>query len=442
MPKEGLHSLVGKPVEVGLLRQKPISEKCNLKAKFAWASRPVINPADGVYYIFCGIQFEKELPLSLQLEQLAISAHRTLEKLVVFYKKNLDREPYDPLIHLSDILLNIKSNIPEFAPIEFVYWYYYAPQDVFIKNSMYINQEDSVLYKLDDDDKIREHLMEYRIPISDTELTQRVFYSVSNEKRFSDEGKPISEWLFPLFDDDEFLGLTQFKFQREINPILGIDKLFWLCIQIGNYASGVIKSEELKRDNDYTGILPQLIKLSERKCEKRELYEFYKNILSKFTEIIGKAPSFLNLYTEKLFMEEHGEHFPALSICAVNYLSEGRGKYITNNRIIKNDGINCCPLSLLEKHYPHFCEVNCSPVKCARMYRVPLSKSAGGVTNNAKDELIAVACFAVPEDFLPTQRLLRRINEVSRTSSLFIQLCLRLVSDIHINNIGCENSVF
>ena len=150
-PKVELHSLVGKPVEVSLLRQKPITEKCSLNGKFAWASKSVRNPVDGIHYIFCGIQFDEELPLSLQLEQLAISAHKTLEKLVVLYKKSLDNEQNDPLKQISDMLLQVKINIPEFSSIECIIWYYYAPQDVFIKNSMYINKENSVLYRLRDD---------------------------------------------------------------------------------------------------------------------------------------------------------------------------------------------------------------------------------------------------------------------------------------------------
>lgn len=442
MPKEELHSLVGKPVEVGLPRQKPIAGKCNLKGKFAWASKPVQNPADGIYYIFCGIQFEEELPLSLQLEQLAISAHKTLEKLVVLYKKNLDSELYDPLIQISDMLLKMKSNVPEFASIECVYWYYYAPLDVFIKNSMNINQEDSVLYKLDDDSKIREHLMEYRIPISETELTQRVFYSASKGKGFSNEDKPMSEWLFPLFDDDEFLGLAQFKFQKDINPIFGIDKLYWLCIQIGHYITSVIKSEEHKRDNDYSEILPQLIILSEQKCEMKELYKFYSKILAKLAELTGEAPSFLNLYSEKLLSKEHADYAPALTIYALKNLKDVYMTNIVNSRIIKNEGVNCCPLSLFENRNPHFCEINCSPLKNSRMYCVPLSKSSRDIIDETQNEFIGFACFAVSQSFMPTQRLLRRINEVSRTSSLFIQLCQRLVPNMHINYVGCENNVF
>jgi hypothetical protein len=433
-PKEELDNLVGKPVEVGLQRQRPIAEKCSIKGKFAWTSKPVKNPSDGKYYIFCGVQFEKELPLSLQLEQLAISAHKTLENLVVYYRKDSEKESLDPLKQISNIWAQAKSNIPEFAYTACVYWYYYVPRDVFIKNSMHINQEDSVLYRLDDDNKIREHLMEHRIPISDTEMAQRVFYPAFNNRRPANEEKPLSEWLFPLFDEDEFLGLTQFVFLKEINPLLGLDKIYWLCVQISNYASNVIKSEELKRDDDYTKILPQLIKLCEPHCEKSELYAFYKRILEKFTDLTGEAPSFLNLYSKRLPEGNHDDSVPSLSIYAVKNLKDAHRKDITGSRMIKNDCVNCCPLSLLEKHHPHFCEFNCSPDKNSRMFCVPIL---------SQNELIALACFAVSKSFRPTERLVRRINEVSRTSSLFIQLCLRLVPNMHINYVlGCENNVF
>jgi len=440
--KKDEHSFVGKTVEVGLTRQNPGSEKYSIKGKFAWASKPVENPADGLYYIFCGIHFDEELSQSLQLEQLSINAHKTLEKLVIFYKKNFEKESLDPLQQVADIWTQTKSSIPEFNSIDCAYWYYFAPLDMFVRNSMHMNQ-DSILYRLKDDSTIREHLMEHRIPISDTELAQRAFYPVSKKENLPKEEQPLSEWLFPLFDDDEFLGLAQFKFKRDVNNILGIDKLFWLFIQISNYVSNVIKSEELKHDNDYTNVLPQIIKLSEPQCKENELNGLYGKILEKFTELLGEIPSFLNLFSENCSANEGDRCVaPELRMCAYSNLKDGDKKYIPVRRMVKNDEVNCCPLSLLEKRYPHFCEANCSFQKDSCMYCIPILNHTPSSAEN-QNELIAVACFTVPKYFKPSHRLLRRMNDVSRTSSLFIQLCLCLVPDMHINYVlRYENNVY
>ena|GEM_PF-2749940 len=427
-PVEELHSLIGRPVEISLANQKAISEKSVIKGKFAWVSKPVKNPTDGHSYIFSGIQFEKELPLSIQLEQLAISAHNTLEKLVDFYKKNLDQKHNDQLKQLSDIWFQIKSNVPEITSLSCVFWYYFAPQDEFIKNSMHMNNDNVGLYRLSTDVNIREHLMEHRIPILESELAGRVFCPVSKEKEAPHEEYPLSEWLFPLFNNDEFLGLAQFSFKREIGHLFGIDKMFWLCTQIGNYVSSVIESEELKRDNDYTKVLSQIIKISKPQYDKKELHEFYKIILTKFNELIGEVPSILNLFSGIGSAEERGGSAHTLALCATRNIKGIYRNNMTETRMFGKDEANFCPLSLLENYNPHFCEFNCSPNKRSRMYCVPLlNKNAEDAQDQTKDELIAVACFAVSQNFNPTQRLLRRISEVSRTSSLFTQLYLRII---------------
>jgi hypothetical protein len=427
VPKGVLQSLAGVPVEMSLPLQKPATEKYILKGRFAWASKPVKNPENGLYYIFCGIQFEEELPLSIQLELLAISAHKTLEKLVeFFYNKDFDQNQNDPLKQLSDMWNQMRSSILEIAPMDCTFWYYFSPQDVFIKNSMYINHEDCSLYLLNDDTNIREQLMEHHVPILESELSKRVFRPVTDERGMLHEEKLLSEWLFPLFDNDEFLGLAQFRFRREIDHLFRIDKMFWLCAQIGNYVSGVIKSEELKRDNDYAGVLSQIMELSKPKYDESEVYRFYEKILTKFTELVGEVPSFLSLFSEKLFEEKNGCFTPALTLCAVKNFNDINGENITDNRVIGNNGVSCCPESLLEKCYPHFCEANCSHRKSSHMYCVPLFMSTDD--NQNQNKLIAVACFAVSQNFTTTQRLIRRIIEVSRTSSLYTQLCLRLVT--------------
>jgi hypothetical protein len=79
------------PVKVHLTIQNPITEEYDLEGKLIWTSDAVINPEDGLHYIFCGIQFEEELKFSIQLEQqLATSANKTLEKLVAFYKEEIN----------------------------------------------------------------------------------------------------------------------------------------------------------------------------------------------------------------------------------------------------------------------------------------------------------------------------------------------------------------
>ena len=426
-PHEELHSLVGKPVEMCLVNQKPISEKHIITGKFAWASKPVKNPADGHYYIFCGVQFDSELPLSVQLEQMAISAHNTLEKLVASYKKNLDKKLRDPLKQLSDVWVQIRSNISEIAFMDCVFWYYFAPQDVFIKNSMYLNQENSVLYRLKKDPNIRGNLMEHYIPILESELVKRVFLPEANEKILPHEERLLSEWLFPLFDNDEFLGLAQFKFQQEISHLFSIDKIFWFCAQIGNFISSIIESEEQKRDNNYTELLSHIIKLCKPQSEKREQYGFYEKIITKFSELMGEVPSFLYLFSEIFSAEELGEFANAVKLSAVKNVKDIHRINTPKVRIVGKDAPGCCPMSLLENHNPHFCEYNCSQDKRSRMYCIPLhSNNTEDASDQTQNELIATACFAVSQNFNPTKRLVRRINEVSRTSSLFIQLCLRL----------------
>ena len=427
-PREELHSLIGKSVEVSLANQKAISEKSVIKGKFAWISKPAKNPADGNNYIFCGIQFEKELPLSIQLEQLAISAHNTLEKLVDFYKKNLDQKHHDQLKQLSEIWFQIRSNVPEITSLSCVFWYYFSPQDVFIKNSMSLDKNNSVLYRLSNDANIREHLMVHRIPILESELAGRVFHPVSNEKDLQLGEYSLSEWLFPLFNNDEFLGLAQFSFKREIGHLFGIDKMFWLCMQIGNYVSSVIESEELKRDNDYTEILSQIVKLSKHQSEKRELLEFYAMILTKFSELFGEVPCILNVFSGMLTAEEHNDSANNLALFAALNIKDVYRNNMTETRMIGKDAANCCPLSLLDNRNSHFCEFNCSPNKRSRMFCIPLlSKNADDAGDQTQNELIAIACFAISQNFNPTQRLMRRIGEVSQTSSLFTQLCLRFI---------------
>jgi hypothetical protein len=79
------------PVKVHLTIQKPIMEEYDFEGKIVWTSNTVINPEDGVHYIFCGIQFEEEIKFSIQLEQqLATSANKTMEKLVAFYKEDIN----------------------------------------------------------------------------------------------------------------------------------------------------------------------------------------------------------------------------------------------------------------------------------------------------------------------------------------------------------------
>ena len=416
-PERELPPLNDLPVKLHLPIQKQTGKKYELKGRIAW-SKPIIHSKENSLYIFCGIEFEEKLPFSIQLEQIAISTFNTWEKLLSIYKQNLLEEQNDPLKQLSAIWPTIKNDIPDFASIDCVFWYYFAPKDAFIKNSMFMKKNQH-LYQIYDD-SIKKQLMENHFPILESGVVQQVFSPISEEGLFSDDDNENSlpEWLFPLFDGNEFLGLVQFQFKDKIDLLLRVDWIFLLCTQIGNYVSSVIKSEELKCDNDYKEIFSQIMELSEPKDKKGALDAFYETILSKFTELMGEVPSFLQLFSEKLFIDEHSEFVPAFTICAIkNCTTKGN---IAEKRILGDTGENCCPSSLKEVYKPDFCSVNCSPKKSSLMYCVPLIKTHNN-TGAKQNELIALACFAVSKEFKPTQRLKHRINEVSESLSQLLQ---------------------
>jgi len=416
-----IYDLNGLPADVCLPLQD--HKTCDLQGEIVWLKLDENQPGE-LFNILCGTKFNEELPSDFLSELLARNVREIWKDIREIFNTAIEgRQKEDPLKILSEEWYRVRATVPELEFVECVFWYY-SPRDCFIKNSMNIDlgqRQNGDSYRLKPEGILRKKLMEEDYPVFDSRLIRMEFYSVLSSETYDVDESVLSECLFPLFYNDEFLGLTQFKYQGEIG-ILEHESKLWLFTRISGCISSVIKSKELKSDNDYSEIIKQITLLVKGSDKRKQLRKIYGEILNKFTDLLGTVPSFLNLFSDTVLINPSDElkFENGFTICAVENLNESYKTNIKNIRSIKSDDIHCCPDSSLKMHEPCFCECDCSPNVNRKMYRVPL------LVFDGSEKLIALACFSVSgeldtNNFDPTKKFNRRIQEVSKSLSQYLQ---------------------